>query len=201
VKNRALAERLLRLRDRDLATRARLAAAGDLFDGYAPAMEAMHVENAETLTAIVEESGWPRVSEVGEEASEAAWLVAQHAISRPDAMRAFRVALEAAVRLGEAPARHLAYLTDRIRFHERRPQVYGTIHDWDESGELGPWTIERPERVDELRRSVGLPPLAETTARLREEARAEGERPASTAARRERASEWARRVGWVRPDT
>jgi hypothetical protein len=201
VKHRALAERLLRLRDRDPAMRARVAAAGDLFDGYAPAMEAVHVENAETLTAIVEESGWPRVSEVGAEASEAAWLVAQHAISRPEAMRAFRVALEAAVGIGEAPARHLAYLTDRIRFHETRPQIYGTLHDWNEAGELVPWTIESPDRVEELRRSVGLPPLAETTARLREEARAEGERPPSAAARRERSAEWARRVGWVRPDT
>jgi NAD(P)-dependent dehydrogenase (short-subunit alcohol dehydrogenase family) len=33
---------------------------------------------------------------------------------------------------GDAPKRQVALLTDRIRFNEDRPQIYGTVFDWNE---------------------------------------------------------------------
>lgn len=192
-----LRERLLELRRRDEVTRERLMASGRLSDGYAGEMERVHLRNAAALEAALERGGWPKVSQVGEEASEAAWLVAQHAISRPDFQRRCLRLLCEAVESGEAPARHRAMLLDRIRFNERRPQVYGTILDWDESGELSPWPIEDPESVDELRRRVGLPPLCDSVERSRLAAAREGESaPKDPVGRREAIDRWARKVGW-----
>jgi hypothetical protein len=105
--------------------------------------------------------------------------------------------LEQAAAQGEIPAWHPATLLDGIRFYEGRPQVYGSMFDWDESGRLVPWTIEDAEGVDERRASVGLPPLADQVASAQAAAEREGDhRPADPAARRDEAERWARSVGW-----
>lgn len=193
---------LIELRERDLETRSRLAASGALFDGYHPEMEAVHVENARTLAQLVEKIGWPGWSRVGEEAADAAWLVAQHAISCPDLQRRFLCSLEEAVGLGEASPLHAAYLTDRVRYNASLPQVYGTLFDWDEADELSPWLIEDADAVEERRRVVGLPSLSESVARVRKEAAAEGVRPGSPHKERRAAhEEWARKVGWLVEET
>jgi hypothetical protein len=91
----------------------------------------------------------------------------------------------------------VAVLEDRIRVLEGRPQRYGTQYDWDERGEMSPLPIEEPAGVDERRRAIGLPRLGESTRRVREGARAVGERPPPDVAQRRRESEtWARMVGW-----
>ena len=54
-----LRDRLLALRDHDLAVRSRLAADGALFAGYHPEMQAVHEANAAELEAIVAQQGWP----------------------------------------------------------------------------------------------------------------------------------------------
>jgi hypothetical protein len=162
-------------------------------------MERTHLENARALALVLDRVGWPGVDRVGDDAAEAAWLVAQHAISWPSFQRRCQRLLAAAVDDGRAPRRHLAYLTDRIRFNERRPQVYGTIHDWDAEGAMSPWPIEDLEGVDERRSAAGLPPLDDVTSDLRRRALAEGNAPpASHEARQREIDAWSRRVGWIR---
>lgn len=193
-----LRRKLLELRRRDEEARTRLAEDGSLFEGYAPPMERVHRENGERLEAIMDRHGWPGLSLVGEDGAEVAWLVAQHAISLPAFQRRCLESLRGAVQAGEAPLRHEAYLTDRIRFNERRPQVYGTIFDWDADGQMSPWEIERPEGVEERRAAVGLPPLAEHVPRMRAQAGAEGASPpADFGVRQRKIEEWARKVGWL----
>ncbi len=43
--------------------------------------------------------------------------------------------------------------------------MYGTQVAAMEDGQAVPWPIEEPDRVDERRMSVGLPPLSEYLAR------------------------------------
>jgi hypothetical protein len=189
---------LLELRQADEETRTKLVEDGSLYHGYAPEMERVHRKNAERLEAIMDGHGWPGVSLVGEDGAAAAWGIAQHAISLPAFQRRCLELLRAAVQAGEAPARHHAYLTDRIRFNERRPQVYGTIFDWDADGQMSPWQIEQPEGVEERRAAVGLPPLAGHIRRMRGQAAAEGARPPAAYGLRQREIEaWARKVGWI----
>ena len=88
-------------------------------------------------------------------------------------------------------------LHDRICFFEGRPQRYGTQYDWTEDGVLAPWVIEDEAAVDERRREIGLPPLAENTRRIREGTAREGEKtPQDWKERRLKFEEWARSVGW-----
>jgi Family of unknown function (DUF6624) len=192
-----LKEQLLRMIAADRRVRAKLVARGKLFEGYAPLMAEVHDRNAQALEAIVREHGWPGRSLVGEEGANAAWLVLQHAIGHPALQRACLPLLRQAAADGEVGAAQPAYLEDRIRVFEGRPQRYGTQLDWDERGELSPCPLEDPERVDALRASVGLGPLAERTAEARRQAAAEGERPTDFRKRAQAKAAWAKAVGWI----
>ena len=187
--------KLLAMAAEDCGVRARLAADGSLFDGYHPEMQRVHERNAALLLAILEKSGWPSVSVVGREAADAAWLVAQHAIGLPAFQRRCLAELEAAARAGAVPDWQPAMLLDRIRILEGKNQIYGTSFDWDAKGEMSPLPIKEAAGVDERRRAVGLPPLAEAVAEKRQQSRSEP-RPRDFAARQREMESWARRVGW-----
>jgi Family of unknown function (DUF6624) len=192
-----LREELLSMAADDGAMRERLVEDGSLFDGYNPLMAIVHRRNGDRLGEMVDAHGWPGATMVGEDGADAAWLVLHHAIGDPALQRRCLPLLEDAAAKGEIPAWHPATLLDGIRFHEGRPQVYGSMFDWDESGRLVPWAIEDAEGVDERRASVGLPPLADQATSARAAAEREGDhRPADPAARRDEAERWARSVGW-----
>jgi hypothetical protein len=190
--DRALAEELLAMAAEDLRVRERLAADGSLFQGYHPQMRAVHERHADRLTGIIAERGWPEPGLVGEEAAHAAWLVAQHAISRPALMRQ---ALAMLVETSGAPNPQTAQLEDRIRLFEGREQRFGTQFDWDERGEINPCPIEEQDKVDWYRAEAGLPPLAQAIAEHRARS---GSKPGPTdlAARRRAAEAFAGEVGW-----
>ena len=75
--------------------------------------------------------------------------------------------LTRAVARGDAPAWQLAMLTDRVRMGSGEPQVYGSIHVGDESGNWVPYQTEDPDGLEERRAQVGLPPLKEKTQELK----------------------------------
>lgn len=189
----ALRVQLLALARADERTRAELAARGALGGGYHPEMERVHARAAAELTAVLDEHGWPSSSAVGADGVRAAWLVVQHAIGCPALMRRARPLAWDAAHRGELPAAGAAMLDDRIRVLEGRPQRYGTQHDWNERGELAPEPIEDPAAVDDRRRTVGLPPLAEQIAALRAE---QESKPPDLAAYRAEQHAWAVRSGW-----
>ena len=111
------------------------------------------------LRRIVAERGWPARTRVGTEAATAALLIVQHSPS--DAFqREMLPLLETAAAAGEASAADVAMLTDRVRTHEGRSQLYGTqfrIVD----GALEPYPIEDADSLDTRRARVGLMPMAE----------------------------------------
>ena len=194
--NEELIAKLDGLKQRDVATRERLLEEGRLYRSYDEEMQRVHVENAEALEQILSVYGWPGISKVGLEGCRTAWFVAQHSICTPALQRHFLRELEKAAASGEAPAKLAAFLTDRVRFNEGKPQVYGTVFDWNEMGELG-CEVEDPEHVDELRAPVDLPPLAESLAEHRKGVEAEGGKaPLDFQSYKEVASRWAKQVGW-----
>ena len=197
AQNAALRDELLALAAKDQAVRTALAADGSLFQGYHRRMAEVHRHNALRLAAVLAEHGWPGRSLVGADGAAAAWTILQHAIGQPALLRRGLELLRQAAARGEAPAAQVALLDDRIRTLEGRPQVYGTQHDWDARGQLSPLSVEDPASVEERRRAVGLEPLADQTARLREAARREGDGPPPDFAARQRQREqWARAAGW-----
>jgi hypothetical protein len=188
-----LRQTLLALAAEDARVREELAADGSLFEGYHPRMEAVHVKNASVLEAELH-AGWPGVDRVGEDGAEAARRIVQHAIGLPAFQRRCLTLIEHAIAQGDAPAYQAAYLTDRIRTFEGRPQLYGTQFDWDDKGEMSPKPIEDEANVDARRASVDLPPLAEITARHR--ANIAGQRPSDHDKRQQDFETWARKAGW-----
>ncbi|HYD31996.1 MAG TPA: DUF6624 domain-containing protein [Azospirillaceae bacterium] len=187
---------LLTLRDRDQETRTRLLAGGRLYGGYDDDMQAVHRDNARRLDAIVQQHGWPGLSLVGLEGCRAAWLIAQHSNCTPDLQRNFLAAMTQAAEAGEVPARQAAFLTDRIRFNEGKPQVYGTVLDWGEDGELR-CDLDDPAAVDARRAAVGLPPYQDDLPKHRQDVNAEGgSAPADLADYRRQQEDWAKAVGW-----
>jgi hypothetical protein len=192
-----LRQELLAMAEEDLRLRAELARTGALYQGYHPAMRAVHDRHAGRLAEILADHGWPGASRVGEDGAEAAWLVVQHAIAQPGFQRQVLVALRAAARLGDVPAWQPAMLEDRIRTMEGRPQRYGTQFDWDETGQLSPLPIEDRPDVDARRQSVGLSPIEEEIRRQRAAAAGSTERPPGDwEARRQEREAWLREVGW-----
>ena len=153
----------------DATVRDRLAASGELFNGYNPQMRAVHRRNGERLTVILDELGvWPGFTLVGEDGSEAAFIIGQHDIANPPLIRRCRDLYRAAVATNEAAPARLAALEDRIRYFEGREQAYGTHWGWNRAGQFGPWPpVEDPDNVDERRARVELPPLADALATAR----------------------------------
>lgn len=111
---------------------------------------------------------WPGRSLVGDDGAEAAWLVAQYAVFDPGLQRRCLDLLELAVATDEAPAAQYACLYDRVRMADGRDQLYGSQFVFDDHGEIAPWPIEAAEHVDERRARMGLVPMAEHTAAMRE---------------------------------
>ena len=122
--------------------------------------------NTRWLADLVATRGWPGRTLAGPDGAEAAWLLAQHADLDPELQRTFLEALRGAVTDGEAAPGNLAYLEDRVRVHDGRPQLYGTQFTVTD-GELRPSPIEDPERLDERRAEAGLGPFAAYEAQMR----------------------------------
>ena len=110
---------------------------------------------------VLAQHGWPGRRLVGDEGSHGAWLLLQHA-DRDSALQNTALhLLESAVRSGDASSRDLAYLTDRLRVAEGRPQIYGTQLEYDSRGCGAPKPSEDPAQLDARRASVGLEPVAQ----------------------------------------
>jgi hypothetical protein len=121
---------------------------------------AVDTDNTEFLKSVVAEHGWPGHDLVGEHAAHAAWLLVQHADDDPEFQKSCLLPLQDAVDTGQAKPSDLAYLIDRVRVAEKRPQVYGTQYH-TQDGALVPRPIEDRERLDERRALVGLEPHAD----------------------------------------
>ena len=175
--NEEAAAALIAAAQRDWAVRTELKTNGKLFDGYHPEMEAVHLENATLLESIIDSIGWPGRSKLGDDGAGAAFMILQHAISRPGLQRrALELILEA-VPAGDANPLDAAFLSDRIALYEGREQLFGTQFDIDERGLLSPIPIQDPDHVDERRADLGLLPMNETIATMRAQAAADGAKP------------------------
>lgn len=116
--------------------------------------------NRQRLVEIVDQSGWPKMSVVGEMAAQSAFLILQH--SGLDLQKRYLPLLRKAAVIGETKLKWLALLEDRVLVGEGKKQLYGSqlIERKGVAGiQLEP--IEDEANVDERRLKMGLGPLAE----------------------------------------
>ncbi len=129
---------------------------------------------AERFWAILDDyEVWPGRTLVGEDGAEAAWILVQEEIEDPELQHRAVEALEVAVARGDADPVHLAMLVDRVRMSDGRDQIYGSQFVVGPSDTLVPWPVDDVAAVDRRRQRLGLPPLAEHAAAMRQQWRAQ----------------------------
>jgi hypothetical protein len=111
------------------------------------------------LRRIIARYGWPTIPMVGVEASNDAWLIAQHADHDRQFQRKCLALLKAAPR-GEISLHNIAYLEDRLLVAEHKPQLYGTQFQ-GKGDALKPQPIADEAHVNESRKQMDLGTLAE----------------------------------------
>lgn len=136
-----------------------------LDEADAKAVQKIDRQNAQRLGEIMDQHGWPKISLVGKDGAHAAWLIAQHATHDRKLMKR---CLEEMRKLpaSEVSAHDLAFLTDRVELADRGKQVYGTQLRI-ENGKAVLEPIEDEANVDDRRKAIGLEPLANYVARVR----------------------------------
>ena len=110
--------------------------------------------NQVEIRQILKEHGFPKKTEVGTSACEAAWIIIQHAPL--DVQKEYLPMLERAATEGNIQAALVAALHDRIDVREGRPQKYGTQRNRN-----GICPLLNKKMVNQWRKEVGLPPLDE----------------------------------------
>ena len=162
--NEALRKELIALAEKDQELLQSVKDSGELMDDeYHPKLRRLHEENTRRAKEVLSEGGWPAISQVGEDGSDAMWLIVQHSVLEPEFMLSCVPVLERLVKAGEAKGWQLAFLQDRALMLQEKPQIYGTQHVLDTNGELRPYELADPDGVDKRREAVGLEPLEERT--------------------------------------
>jgi hypothetical protein len=156
--------KLIELAAYDLQVRAELVKNNELSKfGYHPRMKKVHEDNLVYLKEFLSKYGWPRPSQHGKEAFEAAWFIAIHAIDHKQQMKEALKSIKVLLDEGEEVGYQYASIYDRIEIFEGRNQLYGTQLAPSKQGWYA-FDLKDPDKVDDHRASIGLPTLAEKIA-------------------------------------
>lgn len=112
------------------------------------------------LKEIIQSVGWPGYQLVGEEGSNAMWLLVQHT-PELEFQKICLNLLQQAVINQDASSKNLAYLEDRVLMHEGKKQKYGT--QWKSvEGKYILYPVEDFTKLNERRMAVGLNSIEES---------------------------------------
>ncbi len=115
--------------------------------------------NTAEICKILDTRGWVGKDKVGE-ACATFWLVIQHA--NTELQKKYLPIFQEGAASGELSKEQVAMMEDRINVNEGKPQKYGSqiIQD-PETGKFIVAPLLDESKVDEWRKEVGMPPLAE----------------------------------------
>jgi hypothetical protein len=116
--------------------------------------------NTAMMKKIVAKTGWPKISQVGEEAANNAFLLVQHADDDPAFQLQVLRLMRPLVAKHEVAGESFALLSDRVSLVVSGKQRFGSQMTCVK-GHLGPQALEDPARLDQIRKSVGLLPMSE----------------------------------------
>ena len=125
---------------------------------YALKMEETDNTNLAAVSHILDTYGWP--SGLSDEANNAIFLVIDH--SDLKTMNKYIRLFHDAVDKGYLSMNDLVTMEDRMLMNAGKPQKYGTqAYSLVEDGKtvIYIWPVEDPDRLDALRKSVGLMPI------------------------------------------
>lgn len=131
------------------------------FAMYLHRMSALDAENLRTFKALLDRWGWFDRRTWGNDADQDAWTLTQHADADLPFQKRVLGLLEPLIKSGGTSSSNFAYLYDRVAVNDHRLQRFGTQGYCTGPGVWAPRPIEDPAHVDERRKAVGLPPLAD----------------------------------------
>lgn len=119
------------------------------------------IQNEEIVSNILDTYGWLGPKEVGQHASNALFLVIQH--SQLETQVKYLPLLQKAVIDKKADIMEVAMLEDKMAIYQGKKQKYGTqLPPHPITGKRMFWPIEDLEKIDELRKQIGFPPMSES---------------------------------------
>lgn len=121
-------------------------------------MERVDADNTAWLKQLVAELGWIDVTRFGQEPAGAAFLIVQHSGDLPLMMAALPE-IEVDVRKHGVDPQNYALLWDRLQVRLGKRQRYGSQLGTDAQGRMVVIALEDRERVEEIRKAIGLFPL------------------------------------------
>lgn len=134
-------------------------------------IEVADAASQQYLWRLIDRDVWPCISDVGPEATRAAWLLVQHADSQPELQEAALALMSERVIEGQVNQGDYALLRDRVRVNQGRPQIYGTQWRTEVIDGVLHFGLATPlanaATVDERRAAVGFVPLKDEEASVR----------------------------------
>lgn len=115
-------------------------------------------ENTRLIKKIVKEMRFPGISEIGHSASDAAFILVQHADRDTMLQKTVLLRMKELIKLNNVNPEHYGYLLDRTLVNANKPQVYGTQFKDLKNKVLYP--IEDSINVDKRRKEIGMPSLS-----------------------------------------
>jgi len=117
-------------------------------------------EDLKKVELIIDKYGWQGPQDVGLDASEALFLVLQHADLATQ--QKYLPLVADAEKNGKTLSSNLALLEDRIAIRTKKMQLYGSQIFTDKTtGKSLPYPIADPDDLDVRRKKMGLPPMAD----------------------------------------
>lgn len=110
------------------------------------------------VSKIINKYGWLGPQDIGMDGSQALFLVIQHADLKTQ--KQFYAIVKKAEQEGKTLSSNLAILEDRIAMREGRNQLYGSQGFKDKTTNKNYiYPILDPDKLDERRKSMGMPPM------------------------------------------
>ena len=97
----------------------------------------------------------------GKAASLNFWLIVQHGDHDVAFQKKVLKAMKKELKTKNVLSQNYAYLYDRVKKNENKPQLYGTQMVWDSLGVHSPYNLKSPEKINERRAEMGLETIEE----------------------------------------
>lgn len=116
-------------------------------------------KNLIVVKKYFKKNGFPGIKENGDATALHFWLIVQHGDNDVTFQKKVIKAMKKELKTKNISPRNYAYLYDRVKKNENKPQFYGTQMVWDSNGIHSPYKLKSPEKVNQRRAVMGLEPI------------------------------------------
>jgi len=164
----SLRDELLKMREADQKAREECAKgnADEQIKCLVETLEKIDKPHLKRLEEIFQQTGFPTRGAVGKDGVEAFLLILQHAPDETLRQKCLKPITKAFRRKEISPMDYANYV-DRLLVRQGKPQIYGSNFDLKE-GRLVMSAVRDRKKLDRRRRKIGLSPIAEYAAKLKE---------------------------------